>query len=1154
MIRRTTCQRLATLLVTGFLAVSAAPLALAQERQPNFDVQPATLISQEDVVTTKGDATPSPDTLSPAAPMTTEEVAASAASVQIGSEKLVSVFVKLDVDSLAAYSGGVPGLPATSPVATGAPALDVTTPESRRYLDYVSQQIDSFENSSKRTLSSATIIHRFDVIVGGVSMVVPADEVAALAGLPGVEAIYPDILEQPQTETSPQFIGVATIWSLLWDVIGGYSKAGEGVVVGVLDSGIWPEHVSVSDPDPFGRPFPAPPAAPDGDRACEFSGGSNPGDPFTCNNKLIGADRFMATYDAVIGLLPGEFTTARDDNGHGSHTATTAAGNGGVQATIFGVDRGIVSGVAPRAHLMVYKVCGNSGCFTTDSVAAVQEAIQDGVHVINFSISGGNNPYSDIVSLAFLDAYNAGVFVAASAGNSGPAAETVSHREPWVTTVAASTADRQFVSTLTLGASGGASLTLEGASVTAALATPTPVVFSTEIGGDVQCNTDFPAGAAAGKVVICQRGGTGRVSKSDRVLRAGGVGMILYNNPPLRQGVNTDNHFVPTVHLESDAAAQLLAFMTANTGEVASFMLSSARPGQGDVITSFSSRGGPAQPLGVNKPDVTAPGIQILAGHAPQHVDVAGGPNGEQFQAIAGTSMSSPHVAGAAALLKALEPSWTPGQIKSALMTTASAEGLVKEDGVTPFTPFDAGSGRIDLGKAWFPSFTMSETGANFIAYRDELWQANLPSLFVPVMPGLVTVQRTAQDVTGYPSFFNSQLEFPAGQPSDFSVSVPDGFVIPASGSYSFSITVDARDVPIGQVRHATVLFVESDGATARFPISFVRAQPVVQITKSCDPATIALGQTTTCSVTMTNNSYSPVDAAMRDELPAQLQLVPGSLTRGTVSGNGVQFRGSLPGRIAPTVSVSRATTNGYLSLSTLGAPPNVTMADETIVNITTARPFIYGGESYTRIAMTSNGYAVVGGGTASDLDFINRDFPNPARPNNTLAPFWTDLDGSKGGQYYAYTLCDGTCAVATNNRWQVLEWRNAPNYSNAAQVNSFQIWVGLNGVEDISFAYGPVLTTGDAGLLTVGAENLLGTSGDNIYSNDGSGPVIGTAPTANGNDVIVTSVPGVPPTPVTVTFQATGVQVGSYVNYAEMTSTAFFGTNIARFSGAVTP
>src|SRR5262249_14247557 len=159
-------------------------------------------------------------------------------------------------------------------------------------------------------------------------------------------SVEPDILQKIDTDTSPTFIGATTVWGNL----GGQESAGEGVIVGVLDTGIWPEHPSYSDPDPSGKPYPAPPPPLSGTRQCEFNTDGNPGPAFSCNNKLIGADRFMATYDALIGLIPGEFTSARDDNGHGTHTSSTAAGNGGVHASIFGVDRGVVSGIAPRAH------------------------------------------------------------------------------------------------------------------------------------------------------------------------------------------------------------------------------------------------------------------------------------------------------------------------------------------------------------------------------------------------------------------------------------------------------------------------------------------------------------------------------------------------------------------------------------------------------------------------------------------------------------------------------------------------------------------------------------------------------------------------------------------------------------------------------------
>src|SRR5262249_47828779 len=159
---------------------------------------------------------------------------------------------------------------------------------------------------------------RLNVIVNAVAMQVPSDQVDKLKALPGVVGVYADELLHLDTDRSPAFIGAPTVWNKL----GGQESAGDNVIVGVLDTGIWPEHPSFSDPDPSAKPYSPPAATSDGHaRACQFSGGANPGPAFTCNNKLIGAQRFMNTYELVNALEPGEFTTARDDDGHGTHTS-----------------------------------------------------------------------------------------------------------------------------------------------------------------------------------------------------------------------------------------------------------------------------------------------------------------------------------------------------------------------------------------------------------------------------------------------------------------------------------------------------------------------------------------------------------------------------------------------------------------------------------------------------------------------------------------------------------------------------------------------------------------------------------------------------------------------------------------------------------------
>lgn len=1049
---------------------------------------------------------------------------------------LVSVIVKLDFAPLAQYSGGIDGLTPTSPEATGAAALDAESGASQAYLAYANAQIDAFASALLRVAPDAQLTHRYTVVIGGASVILPASQVAALSKVQGVVQVYADRLEKMQTEVSPAFIGADTIW----EALGGQESAGEGVVVGVLDSGIWPEHPSFSDPDPSGKAYAAPPATWHG-TSCEF-GSDNPDDPaFTCNNKLIGAERFMDTYD-LFGpdLLPGEFVSARDDNGHGTHTSSTSAGNAGVAASIFGVDRGVISGIAPRAHVAMYKVCGDAGCYSSDSAAAVQQAVLDGVNAINFSISGGANPYADAVSLAFLDAYTAGVFVSASAGNAGPGADTTDHREPWVTTVAASTTDRAFVSTITLSASDGTTMTLTGTSITSGIITPTNVVMAADVDGlpdgdpnEGLCATAFPAGTFNGEIVVCKRGVAGRVQKGYNVLQGGAGGMILYN--PVLADTESDNHFLPAVHLA--VGTSLLNFMANHTGVQASFTDGMPEQAQGDVMAAFSSRGGPGQNLGISKPDVTAPGVQILAGHTPHSVDIATGPQGELFQAIAGTSMSSPHVAGAGALLKALHPNWTPGQIKSALMTTAKTDGVTKEDETTPANAFDYGSGRINLDFAGDPGLTFDASAQEYLDKATHLWDSNYPSLYVPTLAGKLTVQRTVHSLFSTRSFWTLSVD----APDDLTVTVPGSLWLAGGGSASFDISVDASMVPVGQTRMAMLTLTSGDYEN-HFPITIVRKDAVITLSKSCDPASINLGDSTECHITATNTTYSDAVVSISDYLPRQLQLDVASVNGAVAAGNDLMFVGSLYGAEPPDVDVVDATGDtpaGYLPLSGFGVAPVAGIGDETIANFNVPA-FSFAGETWTRIGATSNGYAVVGGGTGADVQFQPQNLPDPTRPNNVLAPFWSDLNVAFGGALRAGILADGSM------RWLVFDWENVANYGDK-EPNSFQIWIGLNGVEDISFTYGDV-TAGDADSgLGVGAENKFGNRGKSWFY-DGAGTAV-----AADTELRVVSVPGQAGEAHNIHYTAIGAALGDWTNRAELTSAAIAGVATAVVTGEVT-
>ncbi|MFK4084757.1 S8 family serine peptidase [Kribbella sp. NPDC020789] len=1011
------------------------------------------------------------------------------------SAKQVRVVVKLDYDSLAAYRGGLKGLPGTSPAVTGK-RLDPKGANATKYLKHVAAVENDFLNALQSKVPSARPGQKLRTVYGGMALSVPANQARELLKLPGVAAVQQDDPQHLLTDSSGDFIGAPTIYNQL----GGSASSGKGVIVGILDSGAWPEHPSYADPGTL----PAPPATADGTpRVCNF--GDNPltpaSDPFVCNHKLIGGRPFLDTYNAVIGgdIYP---TSARDSNGHGTHTSTTSAGGPVANANPLGINRGAIRGIAPAAAVSVYKVCGAEGCFPSDSAAAVARAVLDGVRVINFSISGGSDPYSDPVELAFLDAYAAGVFVAASAGNSGPGANTTDHRSPWVTTVAASTQSRTFRSTITL-AGGGATATISGASITAGISTPKTVVLaSAPPYSNATCTTPAPPGLFTNKIVACEFT-PGRVMKGFNVLQGGAAGMLMYNTQ-FPSDVFTDNHWLPAAQLEKPDADALLAFLAAHPGTTASFTQGTKTTWQGDVMTSFSSRGPGGDFL---KPDVTAPGLHIMAGQTPTPESPTEGPPGNLYQVIAGTSMSSPHVAGAAALLFALHPSWTPGQVKSALETTGKT-AVTKPDRTTPADPFDYGGGRIDLTKAGDPGLTMDETAANYAAAAaDSLNRIdlNLPSVNAPTMPGVITAERVVRNVT------SGKLRFTAtgSTVSGAAITVlPSSFEIAAGQTQKLTIVITAPDLPDGQY-FGQVNLKQSGGSRAlHLPVAFFRKEGAVPIDQTCTPSTIArnTGQST-CTVTVQNNSLQTTDVTAVSTLSSQLRL--NSVSGATQIGTQLATKtATLAGRQPDKPVIGPGSLAGYIPLDLFGITP-IPIGDEQALNFNVS-PYVFAGQTYSRIGVVSNGYSVVGGtSSGDDVQFAPQNLPDPARPNNVLASYWTDLDGNGTPGVYAGSLTDG---VST---WLVLEWRVNLFGTNSLKV--FQQWIGVNGAEDITYAYDPANLPGDPGPgygLTVGAENAEGNAGSQI-----TGPPV--------EDYRITSTPGAPGGSMTYSMNVKGVQKG---------------------------
>lgn len=693
--------------------------------------------------------------------------------------------VTLVEEPAATYTGGVAGIPATRPEA--GEHLDADSAPVRAYQRHLERQQDEVADEV-----GAEVTYQYTAAVNGFAAELTAEQAARLSATRGVLSVERDVARHVDTVDSPAFLGL-TGPDGVWDRVGGPDVAGEGVVVGVIDTGITPdsasfagEPVTATEPGEVGSTY----RTEDGDIAVvkadgtTFEGECETGETFTadlCNSKLVSARYFASGFlQNVEPENRSEFEelSPRDGDGHGTHTAGTAVGNDGVDMVVGGQDFGTGSGMAPGAKLAVYKVCwqdvdpNTGGCYTSDSVAAIDQAVLDGVDVLNYSISGATTTSIDAVELAFLSAASAGVFVAASAGNSGPGASTVAHNSPWLTTVAAST-HHNYLGTVVLGNGEryrGASITAQG------LPEQTPVVLSGQVGAagaaPDEARLCYPGtldpAQVTGKVVVCDRGIIARVDKSVAVAQAGGVGMVLANTSPA--STDADLHEVPTVHVDEQAGAAIKAYVSGAAQPTAALLpgdQTDADPIPVPVIAGFSSRGPALAHDGdLLKPDITAPGVSVLAAVAP-------GPNhGERFNFLSGTSMSSPHVAGLAALILGERPEWSPMAVKSAMMTTAY--DLVEEDGTPDVDHFHSGAGHVDPTRFLTPGLVYESDELDWLSFLEgsedvdlgipgvepiDPSDLNQPSIAIGALAGPQTVTRTVTATT--PGIYRATASVP---------------------------------------------------------------------------------------------------------------------------------------------------------------------------------------------------------------------------------------------------------------------------------------------------------------------------------------------------------------------------------------------------------
>ena len=742
--------------------------------------------------------------------------------------------------------------------------LDKTNPAIQGYAARLAAEQDRI---LARAGSGATLVYRYQYGLNGFAARMHPSQAHKLENLPEVLHVWEDEIRPLATTHSLKFLG---LFEKDRGLRGPLGLDGEDLIIGVIDSGVRPEHPALSDLK-----------QPDIPRACRsdwaensllgkwlchrfkkladelvfeppenWNGVCQAGDQFEeslCNNKLIGARWFSEGAQSSGQIDAGEIFSARDVDGHGTHTATTAAGVR-VGASIFGATIGRIEGIAPRARVAVYKACWlrpdavRASCNTSDLVNAVDAAVADGVDIINYSVGSSLTRVTTPDDLALLAATKAGIFTVVAAGNDGPSLATIGSPAggPWVITAAASTRDGEAsfeAIEVTAPPSVAGLYAMKEANFTPSLEELGPIDGNLVLADDNDtgagsgttsdaCEAIANSNEISGQVALIQRGGCTFATKIGNAEGAGAAAAVIYNiaGDPIVMNGSRGSIDIPAVMIGQADANLLIARLDAGdqlTVRLENGLLLDQRD-TGNVMAGFSARGpGPAPDI--LKPDVTAPGVNIIAGFTRDAVNWT---PGEDFAFLSGTSMSTPHVAGVATLLKQARPEWGPSALKSALMTTARQD-LLATDGESPAHPFDYGAGHIVPNDAIDPGLIYDVSDDEYDAFGcgteprllpdsrcDELEAAgfsfagadlNQPSIAIARMAAERTVTRHVTNVSDESETYTAEIQAPVGTSVEV---VPASFTIAPGETVSYDITFRVESSPLDLWRFGALTWV----------------------------------------------------------------------------------------------------------------------------------------------------------------------------------------------------------------------------------------------------------------------------------------------------------------------------------------------------------